>query len=104
MEKNIYFVIKIKSLNYIWAGYSLFPNASWPNLVKEWLRFKDDLLMRQTFINLVLVEPYEDRDEKALNEKKLLARCEVWAPEVPEGVAVLTAGVAIRKMAVLKLK
>ncbi|WGM00927.1 phage terminase large subunit family protein [Arsenophonus nasoniae] len=78
---------------HIWAGYSLFPNASWPNLVKEWLRVKDDPLMRQTFINLVLGEPYEDRGEKALNEKKLLARSEVWAAEVPDGVAVLTAGV-----------
>uniref|UniRef100_A0A3B0M177 Terminase large subunit GpA endonuclease domain-containing protein n=1 Tax=Arsenophonus endosymbiont of Trialeurodes vaporariorum TaxID=235567 RepID=A0A3B0M177_9GAMM len=78
---------------HIWAGYSLFPNALWPNLVKEWLRVKDDSLMRQTLINLVLNKPYEDRGEKALNEKKLLACCEVWVAEVPEGVAVLTAGV-----------
>ncbi|WP_273802780.1 terminase gpA endonuclease subunit, partial [Proteus vulgaris] len=54
---------------HIWAAYSLFPNASWPNLVKEWLRVKDDPLMRQTFINLVLGEPYEDRGEKALSEQ-----------------------------------
>ncbi|MDC9598740.1 phage terminase large subunit family protein [Xenorhabdus anantnagensis] len=78
---------------HIWAGYSLFPNAAWPNLVKEWLRVKSDPLMRQTFINLVLGEPYEDRGEKALSERKLLERCEVWAAEVPDGVAVLTAGI-----------
>ncbi|MBB5414096.1 phage terminase large subunit GpA-like protein [Paraburkholderia sp. JPY171] len=76
---------------HIWAGYSLFPNASWPNLVAEWLRVKDDPLARQTFINLVLGEPYEDRGERALNEAKLAARTEVWAAEVPDGVAVLTA-------------
>ena len=34
----------------------------------EWLRVKNDPLMRQTFINTVLGEPYEDRGEKALSE------------------------------------
>lgn len=81
---------------HIWAGYSLFPNASWTNLVSEWLRVKDDPLARQTFINLVLGEPYEDRGEKALNEARLAARGEVWAAEVPDGVAVITAGVDVQ--------
>ncbi|NHB89597.1 phage terminase large subunit family protein [Photorhabdus tasmaniensis] len=78
---------------HIWAGYSLFPNAAWKYLVAEWLRVKNDPLMRQTFINLVLGEPYEDRGEKALSEKRLLERCEVFSAEVPDGVAVLTAGI-----------
>ncbi|NMT25034.1 phage terminase large subunit family protein [Serratia marcescens] len=78
---------------HIWAGYSLFPNAAWKHLVAEWLRVKNDPLMRQTFINLVLGEPYEDRGEKALSEKRLLERCEVYAAEVPDGVVVLTAGI-----------
>lgn len=78
---------------HIWAGYSLFPNASWPSLVDEWLRVKDDPLSRQTFINLVLGEPYEDRGEKALNETRLAARCEVFGAEVPDGVAVITVGI-----------
>ncbi|HGM5590333.1 phage terminase large subunit family protein [Serratia marcescens] len=78
---------------HIWAGYSLFPNAAWKYLVAEWLRVKNDPLMRQTFINLVLGEPYEDRGEKALSDKRLLERCEVYAAEVPDGVAVLTAGI-----------
>ena len=60
---------------HIWAGYSLFPNAAWKYLVAEWLRVKNDPLMRQTFINLVLGEPYEDRGDKALIEKRLLERC-----------------------------
>lgn len=78
---------------HIWAGYSLFPNASWVNLVTEWLRVKDDPLARQTFINLVLGEDYEDRGENALAEARLAARCEVWSAEVPDGVAVITVGV-----------
>ena len=57
---------------------------------------KNDPLMRQTFINPVLGEPYEDRGEKALSEKRLLERCEVYAAEVPDGVAVLTAGIDTR--------
>ncbi|MEC5343670.1 phage terminase large subunit family protein [Brenneria populi] len=78
---------------HIWAGYSLFPNAAWKYLAAEWLRVKDDPLARQTFINLVLGESYEDRGEKALSERRLAERCEVYPAEVPDGVAVLTAGV-----------
>jgi terminase, large subunit len=78
---------------HIWAGYSLHVNASWAKLAAEWLKVKSDPLRRQTFINLVLGEPYEDRGEKALSEAKLAARAEVWSAEVPEGVAVLTAGI-----------
>ncbi|WP_392563214.1 phage terminase large subunit family protein (plasmid) [Orbus sturtevantii] len=78
---------------HIWAAYSLFPNASWPNLVKEWLEVKNNPLERQTFINLVLGETYEDKGEKSLNEKSLAERCEVYAAEVPDNVAVITAGV-----------
>ena len=78
---------------HIWAAYSLFVNASWRNLVAEWLEVKDDPLMRQTFINLVLGETYEDRGDRALQEDRLAARCEVWGAEVPDGVAVITVGV-----------
>ncbi|OUJ03192.1 phage terminase large subunit family protein [Acetobacter cibinongensis] len=78
---------------HIWAGYSLFPNAAWSKLVAEWLQVKDKPLERQTFINTALGLPYEDRGDGALNERTLAARAEVWAAEVPDGVAVVTAGV-----------
>ncbi len=77
---------------HIWAGYSQSPNSDWPSLVAEWLRVKDNPLERQTFINLVLGEVYEDRGVGALAESKLAARCEHWAAEIPDGVALLTAG------------
>ncbi len=77
---------------HIWAGYSLFSNAAWPNLVEEWLDVKDDPLMRQTFINLVLGEDYEDRGDRALSESRLAARTEVWDAEVPDGVGIVTVG------------
>lgn len=81
---------------HIWAGYSLFPNACWANLVAEWLRVKDDPLARQTFINLVLGEPYEDRGDRALSESRLAARTEVWSAEVPDSAGVLTAGLDVQ--------
>jgi phage terminase large subunit GpA-like protein len=81
---------------HIWAAYSLFPNACWSNLVAEWLRVKNDPLARQTFINLVLGNPYEDRGDKALEEGRLASRCEVWPAEVPDGVAVITVGADVQ--------
>lgn len=81
---------------HIWAGYSLHANASWANLAAEWLEVKADPLRRQTFINLVLGEPYEDRGDKALSETRLLQRREVWPGEVPPQAAVLTAGADVQ--------
>jgi phage terminase large subunit GpA-like protein len=81
---------------HIWTAYSLFPNAAWPNLVAEWLSVKDDPLARQTFINTTLGEPYEDAGDRALQEAKLAARGEIWADEVPDGVAVITHGVDVQ--------
>lgn len=72
--------------------YSLNVNASWSQIAEEWLEVRHDPLRRQTFYNLVLGEPYEERGDKALAEAKLLARREQWAAEVPDGVAVMTAG------------
>ena len=81
---------------HVWAAYSLFVNARWAMLVAEWLRVKDDPLQRKTFHNLVLGLPYEDRGQGALNERTLAARTEVFAAEVPDGVAVVTAGVDVQ--------
>ncbi|WP_429497044.1 phage terminase large subunit family protein [Robbsia andropogonis] len=78
---------------HIWTAYSLFPNAAWPKLVEEWLDVKDDPLERQTFINTTLGETYEDRSDRALKEDRLAARGEIWAADVPDGVAVITAGI-----------
>lgn len=81
---------------HIWAGYSLHINSSWPNLVREWLAAKDDPWTRQTFINLVLGLPYEDRGERDLGELGLLRRVEVWPGEVPSGAAVITVGADVQ--------
>ena len=77
----------------LWTGMSLMVNAAWPLLVAEWLKVKSDPLQRQTFVNLVLGEPYEDRGDLALSEHALAARGETWDAQVPSGVGLLTAGV-----------
>lgn len=81
---------------HIWAGYSLHANASWSNIVAEWLAAKADPTARQTFINLVLGEPYEDRGDKALGETRLLQQREMWPGEVPPRAAILTAGADVQ--------
>jgi phage terminase large subunit GpA-like protein len=78
---------------HLWSGMSLMVNAAWPKLVAEFLEAKSDPLALQTFVNLVLGETFEDRGEQDLSENKLAARTEVWNAEVPDGVAILTAGV-----------
>jgi phage terminase large subunit GpA-like protein len=78
------------------ALYSPFVNASWGNLVTEWLRVKDDPLARQTFYNLVLGLPYQDRTDAILEEHVLAARAELWPGEVPSGVGVLTCGMDVQ--------
>ena len=81
---------------HIWTGYSLHVNASWSKLVAEWLEKKSDPLERQTFINEVLGEEYEDLGQDALSERTLATQTEVWSAEVPDGVAVLTVGIDVQ--------
>lgn len=45
----------------IWAAYSPFANARWSELVREFLRCKDNPLLFQVFVNTILGESWEDR-------------------------------------------
>lgn len=81
---------------HIWTAYSLFPNASWANLVEEWLEVKSNPLERQTFYNTTIGQPYEDRGDNPLAEDRLQARCEVFEADVSDAVAVLTAGIDVQ--------
>ena len=71
---------------HIWAGYSLFPNASWENIVREWLRVQGDPVQLQTFVNLVLGEPWEETQTK-IEPHALQARAEGY--EKPPADALL---------------
>lgn len=45
---------------HIWAAYSYSPNATWPNLVEEFLDAKNDAEQLKTWVNTVLGECFED--------------------------------------------
>jgi phage terminase large subunit GpA-like protein len=76
----------------IWAGYSLFPNASWSNLVSEFLRVKDDPQQLQTFVNVVLGETWEATADR-VDGSSLVNRLENYGPEsLPDEIRFLVAG------------
>ena len=78
---------------HIWAAYSYSPNASWPQLVKEWLDSHRNVEERKTFINTVLGQVYKGEGD-APDWKRLYDRRENYTLNVvPEGGLMLFAGV-----------
>jgi phage terminase large subunit GpA-like protein len=74
--------------------YSLFPNACWSNLVREWLvACKDEVTLR-TFINTTLGETFEQRGSaRPWEELSARARTSSYRRgQVPEGAALLFLG------------
>lgn len=79
---------------HLWAGYSYSPNASWEQLVREFLEVKSDPDQLRTFINTTLGEPFELDYSNKLSADGLMGRREPYAPGLcPKGVLTLTAGV-----------
>jgi phage terminase large subunit GpA-like protein len=82
---------------HIWAGYSLFPNASWGNLVEEWLRVHKDPMLLRTFINLVLGETWEE-DADAPDWHPLYKRRESYKElTIPADALIVVMGVDVQK-------
>jgi phage terminase large subunit GpA-like protein len=83
---------------HIWAAYSLSPNATWAQLVAEFLEAKNagpDQL--RTFVNTVLGETWKEKGD-APDWELLQLRAESYAiGTVPDGPIVLTAGVDVQK-------
>lgn len=78
---------------HIWAGYSLFENASWKNLVEEFLRVRRNPAELKTFVNTVLGETWEEQGE-TVEANGLAKRAEVYGPDaLPDAVVALVAGV-----------
>ena len=80
---------------HIWAAYSYSPNATWPNLVEEFLDAKNDAEQLKTFVNTVLGETWEDEyaskvGADALNERA--ATEEYQQGVVPADCLLLTIG------------
>jgi phage terminase large subunit GpA-like protein len=78
---------------HIWAAYSLWPNACWANLVRDFLRARKDPIMLRTFVNTILGETWEETAE-TVDGHALLGRGENYGPDsIPKQVRFLTAGV-----------
>jgi phage terminase large subunit GpA-like protein len=80
---------------HIWAAYSYSPNASWSNLVEEFLDAKGDAEQLKTFVNTVLGEVWEDEYASKVGAASLQERASTETYErliVPAQVLALTIG------------
>ncbi|MFG1287922.1 phage terminase large subunit family protein [Xanthobacter versatilis] len=72
------------------------PFESWGEIAVDFLAAKSDPLRLKAWTNLKLGEPFEDRDDAAIEAAGFLSRLEDWGDELPEPVAVITAGVDVQ--------
>jgi phage terminase large subunit GpA-like protein len=80
---------------HIWAAYSYSPNATWSNLVEEFLDAKNDAEQLKTFVNTVLGEVWEDEYASKIGAEALADRASQEDYEhlvVPSKVLALTIG------------
>ena len=82
---------------HLWAGYSYSPNATWEQLVREFLEVKSNPEQLRTFVNVVLGETWEENYSSKVNAEGLMERVEQYERGVvPDGVLCLTAGVDVQ--------
>ena len=82
---------------HIWAAYSYSPNATWENLVREFLEVKGDKDQLRTFVNTVLGQTFEEDYSAQMSADGMLARREPYASGTcPDGALLLTAGVDVQ--------
>ena len=80
---------------HIWAAYSYSPNATWTNLMEEYLESKKDQEQLKTFINTTCGEVYQDEFHTKANADELQQRASVETYEQgvpPKEVLILTLG------------
>ena len=81
---------------HIWAAYSYSPNASWANLVEEFLLSKDDPEQLKTWINTILGETWEDEYQAKVGADALMIRAaeETYKRAIPpSNVLFITVGI-----------
>ena len=84
---------------HIWAAYSYSPNATWQNLMEEYLACKNDQEQLKTFINVTCGEVYEDEYHTKASADGLSKRAaeEKYKEGVPpKEVLILTLGVDVQ--------
>lgn len=72
--------------------FSPWPKDAPPKIAAKWLAAKEDPDKRVTFDNTQLGRPHKRQAAKDIAAEALMRRAENWAGDVPEGVAVITAG------------
>jgi terminase, large subunit len=79
----------------IWAAYSLFPNASWSNIVSEFLVAHKDPILLRTFHNITRGETWEERGTgRPWEELAARARQSDYSRgTVPKGACLLFLGI-----------
>ena len=78
------------------AFVSLIANATWPQLVAQWLAAQNDPGGLQVFVNTVLGEPWSDGGG-IIDDTALLSRAKPFSLEaVPREVLLITAGVEVQ--------
>lgn len=73
--------------------FSPWGNDAPPKIAAKWLTAHQDEDSKQVFYNTQLALTYRRNTMEAVDPDSLLARRELWPAEVPDGVAVLTAGI-----------
>lgn len=82
---------------HIWAAYSLSPNATWSQLVAEFIEACKRTETLRTFVNTALGETWKEQGD-APAWKALYERREAYAiGTVPDGAIALTSGVDVQK-------
>jgi phage terminase large subunit GpA-like protein len=72
------------------------PKKSWGEIAKEFLAAKKSPETLKAFKNTVLADLWEENYETPTDAHALWNRCEPFEAEVPEGVALITAGVDVQ--------
>src|SRR5690606_5032855 len=79
------------------ALISTLANASWSEIVREFLAAKDDPELLRVWTNTLMGEAFAERGGDGLDESAIAARAEPIALDaIPEDVRIITAGVDVQ--------
>ncbi|MBV8973092.1 MAG: phage terminase large subunit family protein [Sphingomonadaceae bacterium] len=76
--------------------YSPWPRDTPDRIARKWLAAQDDEDKKQAWWNTQAGWPYRRHQGRELKVETLASRGEVWPADVPDGVAVLTAGIDVQ--------
>jgi phage terminase large subunit GpA-like protein len=72
------------------------PWRTWGELAEDWLKAQVSIEKLRAFLNTSACELWDDTAQANVTEAELLARRETIGPMLPEGVAVIVAGVDVQ--------